>query len=384
MKRAGQNYHRVQRLCAFTSLRAILSPDMAAPSSILLAPLSALYGAVTRTRLALYRRGVFSTRQIGVPVISVGNITTGGTGKTPLVAWLARQLAGMGHRVCILTRGYGRADSSLQVVVSDGKHLLAEWTEAGDEPRLLAETLVGASAVISNADRVSAAQWAIENLNSSVFILDDGFQHLAIARDLNFVTIDSTNPWGGGRLLPRGHLREPLRGLARADAIVLTRANLASDIGTICAEASRLSGGRPVVLSQTHTVRVRGLRCDLNADETERVVEPPAQPVAAFCALGNAEAFFAQLISDGHKLAKAKSFPDHHVYTQSDLDALSRDAQTDGAKSFVTTAKDEVKLRGLRFEMPCYVVEIDMTFDDHNNVLKMLHDALQNPRFKKQ
>ena len=268
---------------------------MAPSSNILLTPLSALYGAVTRTRLALYRSGLLTTHQIGVPVISVGNITTGGTGKTPFVSWLARQLAAKGHRVCILTRGYGRADSKRQVVVSDGQRLLADVMEGGDEPRLLAETLVGVAAVISNADRVSAAKWAIQNLKCSLFILDDAFQHLAIARDLNIVTIDSTNPWGGRLLLPRGRLREPMNGLARADVIVLTRTNSASDLETLRTESERFSKGRPVILSQTRTTRVIQLSSDLTADETQGVAELPLQPVLAFCALGNPASFFAHV-----------------------------------------------------------------------------------------
>ena len=351
-------------------------------SSSLLAPLSALYGMVARTRVALYRRGILETQQIPAPVISVGNITTGGTGKTPLVAWLAHQLAGMGRRVCILTRGYGRANSSMQVLVSDGERVLADWSQAGDEPRLLAETLINTAAVISNADRLTAAKWAIKNLKSNAFILDDGFQHLAIARDLNLVTIDSTNPWGGRKLLPRGRLRESLSGLARADAIVLTRAHLAQDIDAIRTEAARLSDGRPVLVSRTHTVRVRRLSDYFEDANTDHLTELPEQPVALFCALGNPHAFFSHLAGDGHSIVQSKSFPDHHVYTQRDVDALSRTAQSNGAQSLVTTAKDAVKLRGLQFTMPCYVVEIDMTFDDQPRVLEMVSVAMNNPRFK--
>lgn len=352
---------------------------MAASSNILLAPLSALYGAVTRTRLALYRSGLLTTHHIGVPVISVGNITTGGTGKTPFVSWLARRLAAKGHRVCILTRGYGRADSTRQVVVSDSQNLFADVSQGGDEPRLLAETLIGLSAVISNADRVSAANWAIEHLKSDIFILDDAFQHLAIARDLNFVTIDSTNPWGGRLLLPRGRLREPMNGLSRADAIVLTSTNRASDIEMLRAESERLSNGRPVILSQTRTTRVIRLSSDLTADERQGVGELPREPVLAFCALGNPASFFAHVVGDGHELVKTESFHDHHVYTQSDVDDLSRIAKTHGAQSMVTTAKDAVKLRGLRFAIPCYVIEIEMIFDDEKKLLELVNQATNKP-----
>ena len=164
-------------------------------------------------RHALYQTGVLRTHRVSAPVISVGNITAGGTGKTPLVEWIARHLAREGRSGCILTRGYGRAHPNQRIVVSDGKTILADASEAGDEALLLAETLLGQVAVVSDADRVSGAQWAIENLKSKFFILDDGFQNLRIARDLNIVTIDATNPWGNG-LLPAGRLREPRRGLS--------------------------------------------------------------------------------------------------------------------------------------------------------------------------
>ncbi len=339
--------------------------------NILLAPFSALYGAATRARLMLYRTGTLATERVDAPVISVGNLTTGGTGKTPLVAWLARHLAETGQKVCILTRGYGRDNPSAQVLVSDGASVLASAREGGDEPRLLAEMLEGQAVIISNANRVSAARWARENFKSSVFILDDGFQHLSIARDLNLVVIDATNPFGGGHLLPRGRLREPLRGLTRADAVIITRANLASDIESLRAELERLSGGRPVLLSEARTVRVRRLSDNL-LDERNAVSESLPQPVMAFCALGNPQAFFAHLRVDGQTLAHTKSFPDHHIYTQSEIDELIAEAKSHGAQSLVTTAKDAVKLRGLRFELPCYVVEIDVAFDDEEKIVQML------------
>lgn len=349
---------------------------MASSSNILLTPLSALYGAMTRTRLSLYRRGLLATHQVGVPVISVGNITTGGTGKTPFVSWLARRLGADGHRVCILTRGYGRADSTKQVLVSDGETLFADAINGGDEARLLAEELVGLAAVISNADRISAASWAIEHLKSDVFILDDAFQHLAISRDLNIVTVDSTNPFGGRQLLPRGRLREPLKGLSRADAIVLTRANFASDIEELREEAVRLSRGRPVFISQNRTTRVTQLINDLNANDAQAHQELPSQSVLAFCALGNPESFFAHVAEDGHVVVRTESFRDHHVYSQSDVDELSRKAHKSGARSMVTTAKDAVKLRELRFSIPCYVIEIELIFDDELRLLELVNQAI--------
>ncbi len=193
-------------------------------ASIALLPFSTLYGATMKIRLALYKAGLSGAQQLEAPVISVGNITAGGTGKTPLVEWIAREIADAGRRPCILTRGYARADEKNRVVVTDGRTILANVDQAGDEAVLLAEQLRGRAAVIADRDRAAAAR-AIENLRTDCFVLDDGFQNLCLPRDLNIVTIDATNPWSNGYLIPAGLLREPRSGLRRADCIVITRSD---------------------------------------------------------------------------------------------------------------------------------------------------------------
>ena len=345
---------------------------------IILAPMGALYSAITRARLALYRRGALPTHKINSPVISVGNITTGGTGKTPLVEWVARTAESFGRKPCVLTRGYGREDAGKRVIVSDGERVLADAKEGGDEPRLLAETLRGIAAVVSDADRVSAARWAAENLKSDLFILDDGFQHLRLARDLDLVAVDATNPWGGGRLLPAGRLREPLKGLKRADLLILTRAEQAADVDSLRKQAERLSGGRPVILSRTRTRAVRLLdETMMRGNALEVPSHPsPSRPVAAFCAVGNPSAFFAHLRADGFVLNHTRAFPDHYVYKQADVDALAAEAKRLGAGALVTTVKDAVKLRSLDFELPCYVLDIELTFDDEEKLTGMLREAM--------
>lgn len=338
-------------------------------------PIGALYGAVTRARLALYGSGLLSAQRVGAPVLSVGNITAGGTGKTPLVEWLARAVALRERkRVCILTRGYGRANERRRVVVSDGTRVLADARAGGDEPLLLAESLLGVAAVVCDADRVRAARWAMENLGSEVFILDDGFQHLRIARDLDILTVDATDPFGGGHLLPRGHLREPLKGLRRADLIIVTRTEQARDIDRLRTELERLSRGRPVLFSRARTRAVRPL-ADTTASETISADSLP-QPVAAFCGIGNPTAFFTHLRNDGHTLAYTRAFPDHHVYTQADVESLSSDARDAGARLLLTTAKDAVKLRSLVFDLPCYVLEIELEFDDEPRLVRLIDESI--------
>jgi tetraacyldisaccharide 4'-kinase len=337
--------------------------------SIVLPPLSLLYGAVTRTRLSLYRRGTFHTTKLDRPVISVGNITTGGTGKTPLVEWVARTVAAQGKKVCILTRGYGRKNPHLQVIVSDGYGVLASPGEAGDEPYLLASRLVGTAAVISSADRIAAGHEAINDFGSDCFVLDDGFQHLRLARDLNIVTIDATNPWGGGKLLPYGRLRETPDSLSRADCVVITRCDQVHDLDKLRAEIGKLTGGRPIFYSEMRTSRVVPLK---NGGDGLT----PSGRVAAFCAVGNPRSFFEHVRRGGFDVALQKYYPDHHVYSQDEIESLIETAKEVGATALLTTAKDAVKLRALSFAIPCYVLEIEVTIENESEFTRLIVEVL--------
>jgi tetraacyldisaccharide 4'-kinase len=361
---------------------------MTTASALILGPLGALYSAAMRARRAFYKTGALRVHKISAPVISVGNITTGGTGKTPLVEWVARVVAKEGLRVCILTRGFGRARESKRVLVSDGERILAGSREGGDEPLLLAENLRGVAAVVSDADRVAAARWAIENLKSEVFILDDGFQHLRIARNLDIAVVDATNPWGGGKLLPRGRLREPLRELARADCVILTRCEQAHGVESLRKQAERLSSSRPILLSRTRTKMLRPLAAtmmessiaDLSTHPSSLIPYPLPSPFAAFCAIGNPASFYEHLRKDGYTLKLTRAFADHHVYTQRDIDVFISEAKREGALSLLTTAKDAIKLRSLRFDLPCYVLEIELEFDDEEKLVGMIREAIRTEK----
>ena len=352
-------------------------------SGIILAPLGAVYGGVMRARRALYRSGVLPTHRIVSPVISVGNMTTGGTGKTPLVDWVARAVEQEGRLVCVLSRGYKRADASKRVVVSDSKRILADVKEAGDEPFLLAEMLLGKASVISDADRVAAAHWAEENLGCDAFILDDGFQHLRLARDLDIVAIDATNPWGRGKLLPRGRLREPLKELARADCVIITRSEQVEDISSLRDEIRRWNDRCLFVSSRTRTSALRLIARPLDGPPDDPLAQSqiPPQPllksVAAFCAIGNPSAFFNQIRRDSHELVYSRSFVDHHDYRQSDITETLSQAKRAGAEIFMTTAKDEVKLRSLHVDLPCYVLEISLEFDLEEELRALIRKAVR-------
>ncbi|HEY8185468.1 MAG TPA: tetraacyldisaccharide 4'-kinase [Pyrinomonadaceae bacterium] len=352
--------------------------------SVVLLPLNAIYSAVTRTRLAAYRRGWFPVSKLDATVISVGNLTTGGTGKTPLVEWLCRAIASArlaensreAKRLCVLTRGYGRHNPKNQVVVSNGVELLAGAHEAGDEPFLLARNLLGIAAVVANPDRVAAGEWALKNFNTEYFVLDDGFQHLRLARDLNIVTIDATNPWGGGSLLPYGRLREPRDGLSRADCVVMTRTDQVEDLPSTKAAVMRLAGGAtPIFLSRMTTSRIRKLDGEIANPESLR-----SKKLGAFCGLGNPESFFNHLRGEGLIPAFTRAFADHHNYDQLELDALVKEAKSCGARGLITTAKDAIKLATLNLELPCYVLEIQISIDDEERLLDIVHTIVHRNR----
>ncbi|HEY6121978.1 MAG TPA: tetraacyldisaccharide 4'-kinase [Pyrinomonadaceae bacterium] len=336
---------------------------------LLFPPLSALYGAIARTRLALYENGALPRYQLAAPVISVGNITTGGTGKTPVVGWLATLLAREGRRVCILTRGYGRKNPNRLVVVSDGQKIQATPDEAGDEAFLLAWKLKGSAAVISNIDRKVAADFASNKLGINTFILDDGFQHLRLRRDFDIVTVDATDPIGNGLLLPVGKLREPLNSLRRADCIILTRTEQVENSQQVAQSLSKASEGRPVFLSEMRASRF----IEVNSGGPVKTLQ---NPVAAFCGIGNPNAFFKQLEIEGCDLVLKRIFSDHHSYKEKEIQIICNAARTHGARSLVTTEKDSVKLGSFNFDLPCYALEIEISISDEPHFHQMVRGVL--------
>jgi tetraacyldisaccharide 4'-kinase len=317
----------------------------------ILSPLGFLYGKITDARNALYDRGVFASYPLGAKTISIGNITTGGTGKTPLVAHVAGILADAGEKVCILTRGYGRENPRQRVLVSDGRNVLADARTGGDEPVELATKLIEKAVVIvADADRVSAAAWAREKFDITAFVLDDGFQHRRAKRDLDIVCVDATDAFGNGKVLPAGKLREPVENLKRADAIVVTRCDMVDDLSDLKSRISELNPTSATFLAKSLVTNI-----DL----------PDVQlPAFAFCGLGNPESFFELLRRNGICLKGTETFPDHHYYTQAEIFELEGKARRCGADVFLTTGKDAVKLDELKFELPCHHVDIQTRIDD--------------------
>lgn len=352
-------------------------------------PLSWLYGKIINGRNLLYEKEIFKSFSLGVPVISVGNITVGGTGKTPLVAFIAEVLAEKGEKVCILSRGYGRENPKQRVLVSDGKNILADAKKSGDEPFELAGKLLGKAFVIADADRTSAGNWAREKFGITVFVLDDAFQHQKVKRALNIVTIDATNPFGNGKVLPSGILREPLENLKRADLIVITRANLSENIEQLKSQIANYNSVCPIIVSENkvsnlielkefHAKPQRHKNSAHLSDEklTNDKERRTKDKFLAFCALGNPNNFFEQLRRENFDLISTEKFPDHHFYAQKDIEKIELKAAEKNIRELLTTAKDAVKLKDLSFNLPCYVVENKLCFNDEKKLREMIRSVL--------
>jgi tetraacyldisaccharide 4'-kinase len=288
-------------------------------------PLTLPFGAVAHLRARAYRTGILRQRRLDGMVISVGNLTTGGTGKTPMVLWIAQRLLTEGKYPGILTRGYrGEGEAP---------------TSTSDEVRLLHARLGDRVAFGVGADRfahgVELARRGVES-----FVLDDGFQHLQLARDVDIVLIDATNPFGGGHLLPAGRLREPLSALSRADVIVITRSDRAPAIEA----AIRRDSDAPIFYARAHLESIRAFRGEYPGTE---YAEAHSRKLFAFSGIGNPAGLRADLREWGIDAAGYKVFPDHHRYTAQDMKAMEVEARAAGANGIICTEKDIFNLSGV-------------------------------------
>ena len=289
------------------------------------------------------RRAKFASRAVRVEgcfVVSVGNITSGGTGKTPMVQHLVRGLQSRGARVAVVARGWGGTLSATGAVVSDGQTIFCDTRQAGDEAILHARSLPGVCVVIGR-DRVAATQRAVDELGCDAVVLDDGFQFWSLQRDLDIVLLDARRPFGNGHLLPRGRLREPVEALNRADILVLTRCDLAS--------SEQLARNRVLVSEQT-TAPVYlsnhvplGLRNESNGEVSglERLRD---LPIGVLSAIADNEGFAASLGHLGANIVATSAHFDHYHWRENEVRQFALQAQKKEAQALVTTEKDAVKL----------------------------------------
>jgi tetraacyldisaccharide 4'-kinase len=320
----------------------------------LLLPISAGFRFGVALRHAGYKRGWFKVRRLARPVVSVGNLTVGGTGKTPLVACVANLLLRRGWKPSILTRGYGRRSKAEMIVLAPGAGRRANAQEIGDEPALLARMLPEVPLVIC-ADRFRGGQAAEERFQVDAHILDDGFQHLALAREVDLLALDATQTLSDRHLLPAGRQREPLSALRRAQIVVLTRTDSA-DPQILEELVLKVNPSAKVFRSRTVLIRWT----DAWSGEAISTEGIRAQKVAAFCAIGNPRAFFADVRRWGFSLVAEDAFPDHHVYTGEEIQRLVENAGKRGAAALLTTQKDAVKFpRDWAPQLPILACEIE-------------------------
>lgn len=314
----------------------------------LLQPLGMLYGAMMRLRTAFYEHGLLRSRRLPGTVISVGNLTVGGTGKTPMVLWIVERLAAEGHRPAILTRGYrglGRGDGNCE--------------ESADEVALLRQRLDGRVQFGVGKDRYKNGL-ALAKDGAEWFILDDGFQHLELQRDANIVLLDATDPFGGGGVLPAGRLREPHAGLARADIVIITRTKHAPALETVIRRFTRA----PIFYALTQldaVLRVPSLTEALPEGERRRL------KLFAFCGIGNPVAFYDDLKSWDFSVVGQRTFPDHHRYSVAEIQELEAEAAAAGANALICTEKDVFNLPpSLAPTLPIYACRIRFGLNDEN------------------
>src|SRR5436309_10122208 len=301
--------------------------------------LARLYGGGLAVRSRLYATGIFRTRRLPCPVISVGNLTLGGSGKTPLAELVARIVAELGGKPALLSRGYGRQTRGVQIVSdTDGVKLGAR--QGGDEPVLLAERLPGVPVVVGES-RYEAGRVAVERCGAQALVLDDGFQHRTLAKDLEILAVSGTTPWGNGRLFPRGVLREPMSALRRVDLAVVTNPPHEATAANIAASLRRHASPAIVL---TGAYQVHALR-----HGTDGTALPPetltGRRVVALAGLASPAGFVTTLSSLGAIVAELVEFPDHHPYTEADLDRVRASVRRAGAGCVVTTEKDWMRLR---------------------------------------
>ena len=332
--------------------------------------LSRVYGAIVQLRLWLYEHGILHRYPLGCQVISVGNITAGGTGKTPMVEALARVLQKEGRKVAILSRGYRKKEDSIgrkvrrrslrrvPRIVSDGRHLLLDSEHSGDEPYMLACNLTGV-AVLVDKDRVNSGRYAVRTFDCDTLLLDDGFQYQRLKHRLDLVLVDCGNPFGNGNVLPRGILREPLRNLRRARFICVTKVR-GRDTAELRRRIRELNPGAGL------------MECDhvpcLLRDAFSRAEQPlealRGKRVFTVAGIASPGSFETSLEDLGATIVGRRHFADHHRYAQQEVISLVNEAEGLGADWIVTTEKDAVRMpRTDRRPVPILYLRIEIRFN---------------------
>lgn len=328
-----------------------------------LAALSLGYRGALRIRDLAYRAGILRTGRLPRPVVSVGNLTLGGSGKTPTVELVVRTLQDLGAVPAVVSRGYGRVTRGVQLV-ADREGARAEARAAGDEPLLLAERLPGVTVVVGE-NRYEAGRLVVERHGATALVLDDGFQHRTLAKDLEVLVVQGRVPWGNARVFPRGTLREPLAALGRAHVVVVTNPAGPDAVDQVTATVRRFNASAAVIPAAYQ------LEPAIESQTGRRVpiAELAGRRLLAFAGLGSPQSFADTLDGAGIRRVALVEFPDHHWFTRSDLGELVRDARVTGAQGLVTTEKDWVRLRSLPAPpLPLWVLPVRLALASGHDV----------------
>jgi tetraacyldisaccharide 4'-kinase len=334
------------------------------PLNLLLTLLSKAYGAGVRLRRDGYALGFLKSKKLPCTVISIGNLTTGGTGKTPMTLYVAERVRQLGYRVAVISRGYKGGAEKSGGIVSDGNAILMDPNTAGDEPFLMAASLRGIPVLVGQ-DRYQSGMQAINRFQTAVVILDDAFQHLALFRNLNLLLLDSTTPFGNGHLLPRGTLREPVAALRFSDALIMTRSPL-----PFRSPVEPWAKAHPVFCA----IHEPFFSCSFAAGEKLefQTHEPLSANVSllgkryyAFSGIAHNDDFLETLKKMGADVCGFQGYSDHHFYTAEDIQVILKAADNAGATALATTEKDLARLHGrFQFPMECVVVGIRMSLNN--------------------
>ena len=325
-------------------------------------PFSPVYAFAMMVRAFLYRQGILPSTRLQVPVVSVGNLSMGGTGKTPLVMCVARHLLEHGHRPAIVSRGYGGKARGRVNVVSDGHGVKMTPAMAGDEPWLLAAAMPEVP-VLTGSARAAVARWALKKTNADVVIMDDGFQHLALARDLDIVLFNVRSPLDAARVFPGGELRESFRALKRAGAVVITGVDHRTEERAHAFKRflRERAPQAPVFFGEYLPVCLlySGHRDVFPIDQAKRM------KLCGFCGIGNPPSFRETLAKEGYEVVGFRAFRDHHPYSGKDVTALVAWAKAQGAQGLITTEKDFVKLKPFFGDFPVLALKVELFMEEN-------------------
>jgi tetraacyldisaccharide 4'-kinase len=341
-----------------------------------------VYEKIAATRSFFYHRGILVSKQLPCPVISVGNLTIGGTGKTPLTIYLAQMMPTKGMKTAILSRGYKGAFEKKGGIVSDGHCVLLEAAVAGDEPYMMASRLNSASVLVGQ-NRFEMGLIACSRFQPDVILLDDGFQHLQLKRDINLLLLDGQLPFGNHHLLPRGPLREPLQALERADAFILTRCPSASPLHLDRRTLKELKvSGKPLFFTR-HIPVIRKIIPHPVTSASQRqsrhyLKQLRQHRLFAFSGLAHNTHFHSTIRALDGQLCGSANFPDHHPYQRQELEQITQQAQHAKADMIVTTYKDFVRLpSSYKWPTDLLVLDVDIDFGkDETRFLEFIFQRL--------